>query len=277
MPATNRPRPNDDQRRRWNDDYWASTWPSRVPLTAQATPLVLDAAALRAGEAVLDIGSGTGETTVAAAQRVGNDGKATGADISTPLVDHARRAAARQSAANCWFVVADVQADPIPGAPYDAAISQFGVMFFDDPIAAFANVRDHVVAGGRLVFACWRSAAENPWHNAHVLGAFAPPAPPPAPGAHPTGPFAFADDVEVAAILDKAGWRDARLDAVDLRVALERDVLLDEGAFAYAGVPEERLDDAREAADAYYARFTRDDGRLEVPLAFWIASAVTPG
>ena len=266
-------RPNEAERQRWNDDYWTSSWPRRVALTSSATPVLLDAVDLKAGEVVLDVGSGTGETTLEAAARVGVAGRAVGADISEALVDYARRAAAKRAAANTWFVVADAQHETVPGKPFDAAISQFGVMFFEDPVAAFSNLRAHVADRGRLGFACWRTPAENPWFVGHALAGFLVPPPAPLPGRHATGPFAFSDPDDVASILAAAGWGGVERQAVDRTVVLERTALTDDGQAAHLGVATEALADAARAVDEYYAPFTLGDGRVEVPIAYQVFTA----
>ena len=119
-------------------------------MTSEATTPLLDQLAPTAGERLLEVGSGAGRTAIVAARLVGDDGSVVGADFSAQLVDYSRREAATASIANVSFVVADVQHEAIPGGPFDAAYSQFGVMFFEDPVAAFANVRAHVATGGRL-------------------------------------------------------------------------------------------------------------------------------
>ena len=167
---------NAAERRRWNDAYWASVWPKREQLTTAVTGVLLDHLGLSEGDKVLDIGSGGGAATIAASRLVGARGSVVGADISAPLVELARHRALDQRAGNVSFLVADVQHETIPGAPFDAAMSQFGVMFFDEPETAFANIRRHLVAGGRLGFACWQSVEKNPWFIGPALAGYVPPA-----------------------------------------------------------------------------------------------------
>ena len=181
------------ERRRWNDEYWASVWPRREQLTGAVTEVLLDAVGLAAGEQVLDIGSGGGTAAFAAAERVGATGSVLGADISVPLVGFATQRARDRGAANVRFVVADVQREAIDGAPFTVAISQFGVMFFDEPVVAFANIRAQLGPGGRLAFVCWQDPAQNPWFVGPSLAPFIAPPPPPAVGKSATGPFSLAD------------------------------------------------------------------------------------
>jgi SAM-dependent methyltransferase len=175
---------------------------------------LMAAAAPAPGERVLDIGCGTGWTTRTAARAVG-DGDALGVDISHLLVERARAKAADEGVANVAFTVADAQVHPFAPGGVDVAISRFGVMFFADAGAAFANVGRALAPGGRLAFACWQALRDNPWTlvplgamAAHV-GAPEQPAPD-APGA-----WSLADPDRVRALLGAAGFADVALDSVD--------------------------------------------------------------
>ncbi len=128
---------------------------------------MLDAAGLLRGARVLDIGCGCGDTTIAAAVAVAPDGHVVGVDVSEPMLVRARDRAAHL--ANTTFALADA-ATFVPDAPFDVVISRFGVMFFDDPTAAFANVRRAMKPGGRLVFVCWQSAQKNAWASVPLSG-----------------------------------------------------------------------------------------------------------
>ncbi len=264
---------NEVERRRWNDDFWASVWPKREALTSEVTGLLLTALSPRDGERVLDVGSGGGATTIAAGRLVGAAGAVAGADISAPLVALARRRAADAGAANVSFQVADVQHDTVAGAPFDAVLSQFGVMFFDEPVTAFANIRRHLRPGGRLAFACWRAIERNPWFIGPALAAFAPAPAPPAPGKSPTGPFSLADPDRVAAILGQAGWTAVDDAPHDLIAHVDRDAIVDDGQLRFLGVPDESFDDARRAVDAHLDRLRSGDGRIDAPLAIQIVTA----
>ena len=121
-------------------------------------------------------------------------------------------------AANVSFVEADAQTYAFAPASFDAVFSRFGVMFFADPPAAFANIRRALKPGGRLVFVCWRTPAENMFLVLPYAAAASqlPPAPPPTPGA--PGPFAFADAERVRGILSSAGFRDIGLTPRDQKI-----------------------------------------------------------
>ena len=109
-------------------------------------------------------------------------------------------------ATNVEFVVADVQTEGLGPEPFDLAASQLGVMFFDEPLAAFGAIRAGLRAGGRLVFACWQCVEKNPWHTGTALRPFVPPPRLPAPGKSPVGPFSLGDDEYVRDILGGAGF-----------------------------------------------------------------------
>lgn len=122
---------------------------------------LLAAAQIEDGENVLDIGPSCGEMTILAARAV-DSGHALGADLSQILVAEARRLAAAAGVANVRFEVADAQVHPFGAGSFDVVLSSFGVMFFDDAAAAFANLRRALRRGGRLAFLCWRTREENP-------------------------------------------------------------------------------------------------------------------
>jgi SAM-dependent methyltransferase len=268
------PRVNESERRRWNGPYWPSVWPKREQLTRAVTPLLLDRLGLKTGQRVLDIGCGAGISSITAAHAVGQHGQVVGADISVPLVEYATRRAKEEGVGSVHFVVADVQQELVGGGPFDVATSQFGVMFFDDPVAAFSNIRSQVVRGGRLGFACWQEAERNPWSARAALSAFVAAPPPPAPGRWVTGPFAFASPELVSSVLIGAGWSDIDHTAHEVTVTVTEDALTDDGQLRFLGVDPERIDEAGRAVEAHLAPLRRHDGRYDAPLAFQIFTAI---
>jgi SAM-dependent methyltransferase len=266
---------NEAERRRWNDEYWASVWPRREQLTDAVTEVLLDAAGLASGERVVDIGSGGGTAAFAAAERVGASGSVVGADISVPLVDFAAQRARDRGAANVRFVVADVQREAIDGAPFTAAISQFGVMFFDEPVVAFANIRAQVGPGGRLAFVCWQAPAKNPWFVGPSLAPFIAAPPPPAIGKSPTGPFSLADPDHTTSVLASAGWSAVQRTAHERTVTVDSDAIVDDGQLSFLGVAERDFDAAGTAVNDHLADLRRDDGRYNAPLAFQVFTAAS--
>jgi SAM-dependent methyltransferase len=265
---------NESQRQHWNDDIRLLAWRHREPLTAAVTTTLLEHVDPREGERVLDVGTGGGRSAIVVARRVGPGGAAVGADISMPLVALARQRAAADGVTNARFVVADVQTATLDEGAFDAAMSQFGVMFFDESVTAFANIRAHVRVGGRLVFICWQALADNPWFLATALQPFCPPAPSPEPGKNATGPFALADPDYTTGILANAGWSAIERTPYRRTVPVDPDVLLDDDAYLrFLGVADDRVADARAACEKHLAPLRRSDGRYDAPLAFQVFTA----
>jgi SAM-dependent methyltransferase len=265
---------NEAQRKQWNDNVRLSAWRHREPMTAAVTSALLEHVALEDGERVLDVGTGGGRSAIAAARQVGPDGDAVGADISEPLVALARRRAAADGVANARFVVADVQTAAVDGGPFDAAMSQFGVMFFDESVTAFANVRAHVRSGGRLAFACWQTVADNPWFVGGAIQPFCPPALRPGPGKNATGPFTLADPGYTAGVLAAAGWSGIECTPYRQTLTVEPEVLVDDDAYLrFLGVADHSLTEARAVYERNLTPLRRDDGRYDAPLAFQVFTA----
>jgi SAM-dependent methyltransferase len=202
------------QQEYWNSrvgEEWARQADRTDKMFAALTQAAFEALKLQPGERVLDIGCGAGVTTLTAARQVGPTGHVSGVDLSRPLLDLGRQRA-REAGFDVDFIEADAGAAPIAGAPFDAAVSRFGVMFFDDPTAAFACIRQNLRAGGRIVFISWRSFAENIWTFAPLM-ALEPmlPAPLPPPDTNLPGPFALSDASKIRAVLAAAGWEDVSI------------------------------------------------------------------
>ena len=201
--------PNAQQIEYWNataGDTWAQfqeTLDRQIEPLGQAAIDVLDPAR---GEHIIDIGCGCGQTTLALAARVGPTGSVVGVDISRPMLAVARRRPRQAADLPVVFRELDAQTEDLGRGVFDAAFSRFGVMFFNDSVDAFANIRGSLKPGGRLTFVCWRALAENPWMQAPLQAALPllPPAAPPDPAA--PGPFAFADASRVRSMLSQAGF-----------------------------------------------------------------------
>jgi len=203
--------PNAAQITYWNQAAGPIWVAMNDALDNEIRPLGLAAMAAlapRAGERVIDIGCGCGDTTLELARRVGAAGSVLGADISAPMLEVARRRAGEAGLSQAAFVQADAQTHAFEAAA-DAVFSRFGVMFFADPAAAFANIRSGLKPGGRLAFVCWRPLPENPWMTVPFAAALPLlPQPPAPPDPLAPGPFAFADAGRVRGILGAAGFTD---------------------------------------------------------------------
>ena len=214
---------NKEQIATWNEKSGPKWVAMQERLDAQLEPFsraVLDRAALKPGERVLDIGCGCGASTFDAAARVSPGGSCTGADVSRPMLAHARDRAKAGAVTNVEFIEADAQVFTFPPATFDATISRFGVMFFADPVAAFANIRRALKSGGRLSFICWRPMMENPWVLIPLRAASQHLELPPPPDPSAPGPFAFGDAERLRAILGSAGFTGVQIDRHDSRLAI---------------------------------------------------------
>jgi SAM-dependent methyltransferase len=243
---------------------------------ARYLPAFLEAAAIEPAAHVLDVGCGNGLTTREAA-RLASAGSATGVDLSARMLDLARRRAADAGLANVSFVQADVQVADLGEARYDRVISRNGVMFFGDPVAAFANLARALKPDGRMVLLVWQPAVENPWltafRQAVAVGRDLPLPPPDAPG-----PFSLGDPDRVRALLTTAGFDEPDLQGVREPTYFGPDVAAGERYVrAIVGTLLTELDDVRRAEAGAALRATLEehlgpDG-VTYPSAMWIVTA----
>jgi SAM-dependent methyltransferase len=215
------PTTNAAQAQRWNGasgQYWIEHRERHLAEHQNLTPHLFRSAAIARGEQVLDVGCGCGDTTIMAAQAAGGPpwekpgraGRAVGLDLSAPMLAVARRLAAEAGAANARFVRGDAQACPLRRSTFDVVISNFGVMFFDDPRAAFAGLSAAMRPHGRLVFLCWQDEMENEVF-AIPLRAFGAHAQLPGPSAGDL----FLDPLQIAELLSGSGWGDVRVGSIN--------------------------------------------------------------
>lgn len=276
--------PNRDQAALWNaagGRAWAELQEVLDAMYAPFATAVVDAVEdvlAREHVRVLDVGCGAGATTLAMARRLGGRGSCVGVDLSLPLLSVAERRAAAEGLATASFVRGDAQTYAFDPDAFDAVISRFGVMFFDDPEAAFANLRRAARSGGKLAFAAWRSPADNPFMTIAPQAAapYLPALPSPSPGA--PGPFAFADPDRVRRILTAAGWTDVDVRALDATACVtERDLhtfvtRLGPVGRALADVDEATRARVTAAVHAAFAPHVRD-GAARFTCACWLATA----
>ncbi|WP_334044558.1 class I SAM-dependent methyltransferase [Burkholderia ambifaria] len=279
-----------DQVGDWNGqsgERWVANQARLDALVAVFGQAAIEAAAPVTGERVLDIGCGAGASTLALAARVGPGGQVLGVDISEPLIGRARALAPQDTPA--LFQVADASSAELPEGAFDILFSRFGVMFFDDPTAAFAHMRRALRPGGRVAFVCWRGAAENDWVRLPMgaLKGIVPPSALPDPEA--AGPFSFGDRERVARILTTAGLTDIAIAPFDASVPFgeggTRDAAIDDAVKMTLEVgPLSRAladqpDDIRaRASAAVRAAFAGLPGERSVMIdsAAWIVMARNP-
>jgi SAM-dependent methyltransferase len=181
--------------------------------------LLVEAVFAGSGRRVLDVGCGTGSTTLAVARLLGAKGCCIGVDISDPMIAAARARAEREGTP-ASFIRADAQVHAYEPASFDMIISRLGVMFFDDSVRAFANLRRAARDNAEFRFVAWRSAAENPFMTTAERAAA--PLLPNLPARRPNAPgqFAFADRRRVHRILEQSGWVEIDIRPIDVACAL---------------------------------------------------------
>lgn len=166
----------------------------------------MSVASIEKGNRVLDIGCGSGDTSFEIAHLVGSRGYTQGIDISDLILRQTLNRQSQLKQNNISFECADAQSHRFEPKSFDLAYSRFGVMFFDEPVAAFRNIRQALITGGRLAFICWQSIKDNPWVNI-PLGVVEKHVPlPQQPSAEEPGAFSFADPKRVTRILTSAGF-----------------------------------------------------------------------
>ncbi|MDQ0591595.1 class I SAM-dependent methyltransferase [Variovorax paradoxus] len=203
---------------------WVDAQESLDRLFAPFENLLVDEARAASARRVLDVGCGTGATTLAIAQVLGAAGHCVGADISEPMIA-AARARAERAGAPASFICGDVQRQAFEPASFDLIVSRFGVMFFDSPVQAFANLRHAAKDGAALRAIAWRSAAENPFMTTAERAA-APLLPNlPARKTGAPGQFSFADCDRISSILEESGWAGIDIRPIDVECTLPEKAL----------------------------------------------------
>lgn len=244
----------------------------------------LTALDLHGGEQVLDVGCGCGHTTLALARAVGAGGAVTGIDVSAPMLE---RAAARAQQAGLStrirWLLQDAQTAELGQNTYEAIYSRFGVMFFADAHAAFANLAGAARRGGRMAFVCWQSRQDNPWFELPARAAarhveMVAPARDDEPG-----PFGFANGERLRELMTSSGWREVQLESLkeklflgdDLEQALQLLTTIGPvgAALRQREVSDSQRAQALEAVRAALLQFQDTDG-MRAASAAWLVHAV---
>ncbi len=265
----------------WNGpagERWAKYNSETDRNLAEAADAVLKLAAAQPGERVLDIGCGAGVTSLLLAEEVGPGGHVTGVDVSQPMLALAR---SRAHAKNIQFIEADATLYPFQ-PDYDMVFSRFGVMFFVDPVAAFANIRKGAAGDGRLAFICWRSVEDNEWVSLPYQAA-KPVLPEQAPvPPHAPGPFAFADPDRLRGILTDAGFSHIGIEKFDGKMNLgpspehasfQVTQLMGPTARALRDADASTRSKAQEAVAKALANFQTGTENIRLGIACWLVSA----
>jgi SAM-dependent methyltransferase len=266
----------------WNDAGGISWVVGQEQLDVQLEPfglLAMDAAAVQAGEVVLDIGCGCGATSLQLAARVGDSGRVVGLDVSAPMLERARE---RASGLPVDFLLGDAATYPLAAGSFDVLFSRFGVMFFDEPATAFAHLRTALKREGRVSMVVWQSVAANPWVSVPVAAVADVVELPALGAAGEPGPFSFADPSHVATILRDAGYADVDLRGHDMEMTLGGSLEFDAAVeFTLEHGPLRRVlasattEVRAAAADRVADALSRYDGPsgVRMPAAVWIVTA----
>lgn len=259
--------------------HWAAEQERNDRLIKAFGEAALAAAGAKAGEQVLDVGCGCGDTSLALVHAVGVMGRVVGVDVSAPMLAVARdRGNGRE---NLSFIEADASKAELPGT-FDLLYSRFGVMFFDDPAGAFGQLRKAMKDGGRVAFACWQAAKDNPWAMVPLVAAREASGlnlPPPDP--HAPGPFAFADAGRVKSILESARFGSVTAEPFEApmylgssaRSAAEGCTKMGPASRLAREAGKEKLPAIVDAIEAALKPLAGADGSVALPGRIWVVTA----
>jgi SAM-dependent methyltransferase len=277
--------PNAREVEYWNSAHtraWADEHEAIDRLLAGLTKVALDLAAPKLGERVIDIGCGSGTTVLELAACVGPSGYVLGADVSKPSVEKGQERIAAAGAHQAEIMLCDVSTYVFPANSFDLVFSRFGVMFFADPIATFANIRKAMKPDGRLALAVFRTPQENKWATAALAAVphLLPPITPPGP--EEPGQFSWADAVRVHRILETAGFQNVSLTPHDPAMPLAaRGGAAEAASFmcrvgpvvrATRDASEQQKKEVRSALEAFFRSHEGPQG-IVLPGAIWIVTA----
>lgn len=270
----------------WNGTagrHWADRQESQDILLSQILTAALARAAVGPGERVVDVGCGTGASSIALARLVGPTGRVLGVDVSEPMLSRARARLSPELPVE--FVQADATLHRFAPHAFDLLFSRFGVMFFAEPARAFANLRGALRPGGRLAFACWQKPDANAWLMVPLRAAYEHVPKLPKLGPEDPGPFSFADADRVRRVLGEAGFQSIALEPLALELDIAGGQGLDAAVAAALDIgPTSRALEGQPPAtrDAVAATLRRTltpyQRGSQVPLAaaIWVVTAVNP-
>ena len=265
----------------WNEeggDKWVENIDFAESFMVPMSDRLIERSAAKKGEKILDVGCGGGITTLKLAALAGEGGGVLGVDVSRQIIDVAIKRA--EDSANIEFQHSDAASAEFGENKFDLITSRFGVMFFDDPVAAFKNLHRSLKPTGRLVFLCWRTLQENPWMAEPAAATFQI-LPPPAekPGPTDPGPFSLGEAEHLTNVLQSAGFTNINLDPVDLGLPMSS-VDTAVGFLTRLGPAADALKEASDdqrveviaAIRSVMEKYSNVDGVL-APAATWIISA----
>jgi SAM-dependent methyltransferase len=275
---------NTDMAEYWNGrpaDVWVEEAERFDTMLAPFGRRLLMAANLQPGERVLDVGCGNGAISLEAARAVGPGGRVTGLDLSAPMLEVARRRAEEQGI-DVDFVQRDAQTASFDQS-FDVVVSRFGVMFFDDPKVAFANLAEAARPGGRLCFVCWQEMFANEWIAVPAMAIVAHVGIPDLPEPGAPGPFGLADAERTRGLLESAGWSEVTVEEHKDGMRLGRDpedvvafMLSDEmGRRLVQGKDPDAVQAGTEAALEALRPYATPDG-VVLSGAHWLVTARKP-
>ncbi|QOZ34148.1 class I SAM-dependent methyltransferase [Bradyrhizobium sp. CCBAU 53421] len=274
---------NADQIAYWNGpggQRWAARQAAQDIVLKPVLDLLIDRAAPKAGERIVDVGCGSGASSFALAAKVAPDGHVLGVDVSEPMLTRARQSTPQGLPVE--FALADATVHPFAGESFDLLASRFGVMFFADPVASFTNLHKAMKPTGRLAFACWQEPRENPFFMAPLQAVYKHVPKLPQLGPEDPGPFSFASEARVKRILSEPGFSGIAMEPckIELDVAIGRGIetavqsALEIGPASRAleGHPDEVRSAAVASIREALAPFAKGDS-VPLPGAIWIVTA----
>ena len=230
---------------------------------------------------IVDIGCGSGATTFQLAHQLSSNGFVTGIDISKPLLDHAR---SLNHFSNVRFIEEDLQTSSHSAGSFTHAFSRFGVMFFDDSVAAFSTIQKLLKPGGMLSFICWQTAQQNLWQTL-ILKEIKKSVDIPDSNPRTPGPFAFGNRDYVQSILTESHFQNIQIESYERPVTIFRGYSPEDAVTEMLALnpalqflkdyPENEQAVIKGNVVTAYSKYQNDEG-FEFPSAAWIVTANTP-